>query len=282
MTTDGSVRENRHTRATCRRVSPDPLAGSLTRAAALQQELELRTDVPVGDDDWWRCHDLLSDRRRFSLWHRRLAAWLTRSHGTAPARTVSGYVLWWYLRVPAYVGALLLHHERRVPLLRPSELALRVASDGRPHPVGVALLGDSFYCLPLDPSAGRPEAVVVPDERALAAVYRARFIAHANAFVRAYRPLSPHGPRTLWAAATDALDSCLWWVGFQGGDEGAGVADAALVLDARHSPLTSASTLRRRTGDGTSAWTRRRESCCFTYLIPDNAECEGCPRTCPR
>ncbi|CAM3046262.1 (2Fe-2S)-binding protein [Saccharomonospora xinjiangensis] len=282
MTTDGSVRDTRHSDVMLRRVGSDMLASSLARVAALQHELELRTDVPTAGD-WWRCHDLLTDRTWFSRWHRRLADWLIEHHGAAPARTVSGYVLWWYLRLPAYVGALLLHHERRVPLLRPSELAFRISRDGRPDPVGVAVLGRSFYCLPLDPCAGRPEAVVVADERALAEMYRARFVAHAAAFVRAYRPLSPHGPRTLWAAATDAIDSCLWWAGVQGGDEGAGVADAALVLDARHEPLTSSSTLRRHTGEnGSAGWTRRRESCCFTYLLPGSTECETCPRTCPR
>ena len=29
-------------------------------------------------------------------------------------------------------------------------------------------------------------------------------------------------------------------------------------------------------------WTRRRESCCFSYLLPSADECDGCPRTCHR
>jgi ferric iron reductase protein FhuF len=154
----------------------------------------------------------------------------------------------------------------------------------------MAALGDAFHCLPSDPGSGRREATVVADERALAATLRAHYIAHAAQFVRAYAPISGLGRRMLWAAATDALDNSLWWAGRQGGTaeaEGSAVADAALVLESRFEPLTSASTLRiSQAGD--RGWTRRRESCCFSYLLfgeyllSGEPECEGCPRTSPK
>nr|WP_142002259.1 (2Fe-2S)-binding protein [Amycolatopsis cihanbeyliensis] len=244
----------------------------------LQSRIELRTGRP-GDGRWRRCCDLLETPYLFTRWRADLATWLSARHGVAPARTTASYVASWYLRVPAYVGALLLHHERRVPALRPEELTLRVAAEGRPNPDGVAVLGESFYCLPSDPGSALPEATVVADDRALAAVLRARYTAHAARFVQAYREVSPLGPRALWAAATDALDSCLWWAGLDGGDEGSGVADAALVLESRFAPLTSASTLCTVAAtDGHREWTRSRESCCFSYLLPERAECAGCPR----
>ncbi|HET6501174.1 MAG TPA: (2Fe-2S)-binding protein [Amycolatopsis sp.] len=233
---------------------------------------------PVAAATWLRCAGFLADPARFDLWRGLLAGWLADRFGTAPPRTTAGYVMSWYLYVPAYAGALLLHHERRVPSLRPAELAFRLGGD-RPHPDGIAVLGKEFFCLPGDPGATRAEATVVAGERALAAVLRARYLAHATRFVRVYGPGSGLGRRMLWAAATDALDNALWWAGRQGGDEGAGVADAALVLDARHEPLTSASTLRL---DSDRRWCRRRESCCFSYLLPGEAECAECPRTCPR
>ncbi|PRX50505.1 ferric iron reductase protein FhuF [Prauserella shujinwangii] len=274
MSIERSFRDARHTRADL-----DSLAGSLARVAGLQDRFELRTRPPEGAG-WQRCSDLLSDPRRFAAWRGRLAEWLSAEYGAAPSRTAAGYVMSWYLRVPAYLGALLLHHERRVPSLRPEELAVRIAPEGRPDPVGLAVLGESFHCLPLDPGSARPEATVVADDHALADVLRTRYVAHAARFVRAYGAVCPLGPRTLWAAATDALDSCLWWVGRQGGDEGSGVADAALVLRSRFPPLTAASTLRMATTDaGGRTWTRTRESCCFTYLLPGRAECDGCPRT---
>ncbi|WP_037322830.1 (2Fe-2S)-binding protein [Amycolatopsis thermoflava] len=244
--------------------------------AALQDRMEVRADLPA-TGGWQRCGDLLADPARFDVWRKLLGEWLRDGFGEAPERTTAGFVMSWYLHVPAFTGALLLHHERRVPMLRPGELAFRLCAD-RPHPEGVAVLGDEFYCLPGDPDADRPEATVVADERALAAALRARYTAHAAQFVQAYAPLSRLGRRMLWAAATDALDSTLWWAGLYAGDEEAGVADAQLVLDEHYPPLT-ASTRLRQTGDG---WARRRESCCFSYLLPEQPLCEGCPRTCRR
>ncbi len=260
----------------------DGLASSILRVGPLQDRGELRRDVPAG---WLRCADLLDEPGLFAEWRELLSEWLHAEHGEAPEQTAAGYVMTWYLHVPAYVGALLLHHERRVPSLKPEELAFGIGLD-RPHPAGMAVLGDDFYCLPTDPGSARPEATVVRDERTLAAVLRAHYLSHAARFVRAYAPGSRLGRRMLWAAATDALDNSLWWAGRQGGSaesEGAGVADAALVLDTRYPPLTSASTLRLAAGeDGHREWTRRRESCCFSYLLPTATECAGCPRTCSR
>lgn len=262
----------------------DGLAASLGRVEGLQSRGELRFDTSAGEG-WQRCADLLEEPGGFDRWRETLGQWLREHHGDSPSRTTAGYVMSWYLHVPAYVGALLLHHERRVPSLRPGELAFRLGED-RPHPVAMAVLGEEFYCLPTDPGSARPEATVVPDEHALAAVLRARYIAHAAEFVRAYAPGSRLGRRMLWAGATDALDNCLWWAGKQGGTaetEGAGVADAALVLGSRFEPLTSASTLRVVTdANGHREWTRRRESCCFSYLLQSEDVCDGCPRTCPK
>ncbi|VVJ22832.1 iron-sulfur protein [Amycolatopsis camponoti] len=246
----------------------DVLAPSLRR-------LDLRRDVPEG---WIRCSTALA--WSFDEWRTRLAGWLAREYGEAPPRTVDAYLVAWYLHIPAQVGALLLHHERRVPSLRPEDLAFRVGA-GQPYPDDLAVLADGFCCLPTDPASAAPGATVVRDERALAAVLRARYTAHAARFVQAYGPQSRFGRRTLWAAATDALENALWGAGRAGGTpeaEGAGVADAALVLDSRYPPLTSASTLHWVDG----GWTRRRESCCFSYLLPAEPECDGCPRTCAR
>ena len=260
----------------------DGLASSLLRVSTRQERGEIRADAPR---DWLRCADLLDDPALFDEWRELLGDWMDETYGEAPEQAKASYVMTWYLHVPAYVGALLLHHERRVPSLKPVELAFGLGED-RPHPDGMAVLGDAFYCLPTDPGSARPEATVVRDERALAAVLRAHYLAHAARFVRAYAPSTRLGRRTLWAAATDALDNSLWWAGRQGGTpeaEGAGVADAALVLDQRYEPLTSASTLRMATrADGHREWTRRRESCCFSYLLPSADECDGCPRTCHR
>lgn len=196
MSISSPHRDARHTRA-----DPDGLPGSLGRTANESTRIQIHADATGAG--WRRCSDLLADSAVFARWRRTLADWLSTEYhlsGPVPGRTTASYVMSWYLRAPAYAAALLLHHERRVPSLRPETLALRTAERGRPELVGVAVLDNSFCCLPLDPGAGRPEATVVADERQLAAVLRARYIAHAARFVRAFgrigRSATTHcGPR---------------------------------------------------------------------------------------
>lgn len=258
------------------------LAGSLARVSRLQNRVEALPRVPA-EARWVGCAELLADAGGFGTWRAELAGWLADTYGEAPERTTAGYVLSWYLFVPGYLAGLLFHHERRVPSLRPEELAFRAATP-RPHPDAVAVTSPEFVCLPDDPAAGTPHATVVGTEEALAAVLRGRFTAHAARFVAAFGPTVRFGRHTLWAAATDALDGALWLAGRYGGDEAAGVLDAALVLPDRVPPLTSASTLRPHvTETGDRGWTRRRESCCFHYLLAaGKGPCETCPRILPK
>lgn len=267
MTVEESVRETGHTGLrTC------PLTDSIGRVDAVQERVRL-TGETTGEG-WIRCSELLRAPHRFEDWWTTAGDWLRATYGEAPQRTTIAYVMSWYLRIPAYTGAAMLFHERRVPTLRPDRLALRIDTRGRPGAAEVAVLGSEFACLPGDPASGDPNATVVDDERALAHVLRTRYISHAAKFVRAYRSIAPMGTRTLWSAATDALDNCLWWAGRDCDDEGAGVADATLVLPSTFTPLTAPSTL--HVGD--HGWQRHRHSCCFTYLLPGREECTGCPR----
>lgn len=278
MTVDRFVRDSGHNGAPTAAGTGSPassassLAASVARVDAAQGRVHLTTEPDA--TGWIRCSELLTRPHTFASWWTSAAEWLAGTYGEAPRRTAIAYVMSWYLRIPAYVGAAMLFHERRVPSLHPEDLAVRLPSQGRPNPEAIAVLGDDIACLPLDPLRTEPQATVADDERALAGVLRARYTAHAARFVRAYRSIGPLGTRTLWAAATDALDDCLWWAGRDCGDEGAGVADATLVLESAFAPLTSPSTV-HATDEG---WQRDRQSCCFTYLLPGREECAGCPR----
>ncbi|EWC62133.1 iron-sulfur protein [Actinokineospora spheciospongiae] len=272
------------------RVRPDaldrrgPLADSLSRVNPRQARVELRYGLPGGAPRWTTCADFLDLPDGFDRWRSGLAGWLRAQYGDSPDRTTAGYVMSWYLTVPGYLAGLLFHHERRVPSLRPEDLAFRMA-EPRPHPDAIAVLNPNFACLPDDPAAGTAEATAVADERALAAVLRGRFAAHASRFADVFGPQVRFGRRMLWAAATDALDNALWLAGRYGGDEGAGVLDAALVLDDGPAPFTSGSTLRavHPADGGPVEWTRRRESCCFHYLLAaGQGTCSTCPRVCPK
>ena len=263
---------------------PGCLADSPARVDPRQARFELRYGLPESVSRWITCADFLALPDGFDRWRGGLATWLRSQYGDSPDRTTAGYVMSWYLTVPSYLAGLLFHHERRVPSLRPEDLAFRMA-EPRPHPDAIAVLAPAFVCLPDDPAAGTPEATVVADERALAAVLRGRFAAHATRFAEVFGPQVRFGKRMLWAAATDALDNALWLSGRYGGDEGAGVLDAALVLDDGPAPFTSASTLRavHPADGGPLEWTRRRESCCFHYLLDGGqGTCSTCPRVCPK
>lgn len=264
------------------------LPDSLARLDAGQGATELRFGEAGGSTaertrGWHRCSDMLRDQAGFEHWHGTLGKWLSEEFGEAPDRTVGGYVKAWYLQVPAFLGAVLFHHERRVPSLRPQDLAFRIATRGRPHPDAIALTNPGFACLPCDPAADAPEATVVASETALANLLRARVVAHAAQFIARYRPPAHFGRHAMWAAVTDALDVSLLKAGKLGGDEAAGVADATLVLPARIDPFTSASTAHTVCDDnGELGWTRRKESCCFKYLLTDGAgACKTCPRRSP-
>jgi hypothetical protein len=265
--------------------SDDDLARSVRLAAAAQQDVRLRHGLPTANSDsgWVRCADLLADPTAVTAWADRLTDWLHREYGEAPDRTVAGYLLSWYLTVPAQVGALLLHTARRVPGLGPTDLAVRFGAD-HPRPAEIAVLGTEFACLADDPGVSRPDATPVADVATLAAVLRERYAAHAGQFLAALRTALGHrvrlGRHTLWASATDALDGALWRIGQYCGNEAAGVADAALVLPAALPPFTSASTLRT---DSADVWTRRRQSCCFHFVLRSGlGPCATCPRVCDR
>ncbi len=232
----------------------------------------------VRGEHWHQCDHVLRDPDFFTAWRATIVARLSEQYSEVPDRTTAGYVLQWYLGVPAYAGALLFHFARRVPSLEPRRLAFRVEPQWCVE--AVALRTGTFWCLPDDPDAAHPDAVVVPDDAALGRVLRLQVIGHAARFLRAYGPTVRLGRRTLWAGVTDAIDTSLLQAGKARGDEAAGAADARLVLAERFAPLTSASTVRTVTDEhGCTYWTRQRGSCCFYYALP------GAPRacaTCPR
>jgi hypothetical protein len=166
-----------------------PLAESIAR---LDVGTEIRFGTPA--EDWTICSDLLAEPSRFDLWRKDLAEWMVEQYGESDDRATAGYIMGWYLHVPGYLAGLLFHTARRVPTLKPADLAFHIATDGRPHPDGLALLSDEFACLPDDPASNHPAATVVPNEAALASIVRARYAAHAAQFVASFGQVANCGP----------------------------------------------------------------------------------------
>jgi hypothetical protein len=131
-----------------------PLASSV---AAVDRSVAWMSFVleDVAGPGWLRCEQVLRDPDFFTGWRAAVARHLAERHGTVPDRTPAGYVLQWYLRIPAYTGAMLFHSARRVPALEPRRLAFRL------DPAEVettALRPGPFWCLPTDPDARHPTA----------------------------------------------------------------------------------------------------------------------------
>jgi hypothetical protein len=248
-----------------------PLAESIAR---LEAGAEIRFGTP--SPDWTTCSDLLAEPARFDLWRKDLAEWMVEQYGESDDRATAGYIMGWYLHIPGTIAGLLFHTARRVPTLKPADIAFRTNADGRPHPDGISVLSDEFACLPDDPASNHPAATVVANEAALAALLRARYAAHAAQFVASFGQVVRFGRRTLWAAATDMLEYGAWAAGRVCGDENGGVTDAALILPEKLDPFVSASTLHLTT----EGWKRKRNSCCFHYVLPEAEPCTACPRTC--
>lgn len=257
--------------------SRHPLAISVATVDVAVDWISFRlSDPPHGE--WISCAQALSDPPFFTQWRATVALQLAARHTSVPERTTAGYVLQWYLGIPAILGAMLFHSARRVPALQPEQLAFR-------HDPGwvrdVALRPGRFWCLPGDPDAGHPDAIVVADETELGAELRREVVSHATRFLHVYGPLVRIRHRALWAAVTDVLDTSLLLAGRAFGSAQAGVADARLVLARRFEPLTSASTTCSVRDDrGRLHWTRRRGSCCYYYALPGVEQpCATCPRT---
>lgn len=257
-----------------------------------------RVDPLVRDGhsaQWIECDEALSDPAFFPRWRASAAQQLAERHrhvsqspATAkaaevspaagvPEKTTGGYVLQWYLVIPAYLGALLFHSARRVAVLEPRHLRFRLDSATLRE---VALRPGRFWCLANDPDSGHPDAVPVPTESALGAVLRQQVIGHATRFLSVYGQQVRFGRRTKWATVTDVLDSGMLLAGRSFGSPQAGASDARLVLGSGEDPLTAPSTICEMTDDrGRTHWTRRRGSCCFLYAMPGiERPCASCPR----
>ncbi|MFD7985330.1 iron-sulfur protein [Kitasatospora indigofera] len=167
--------------------------------------------------------------------------------------------------------------ERRVPLLPPEALSLRRATGELTAEPG------AFFCLPQDPAAGLPGALVVPDEAALRERLRAALTEHFTPVLAVFRPEVRRGPRTLWACVTDAVVEGLWQVSALLGEEERAVdALRALLPDhagARTAPLLAGTGFGFEERDGSApVRTRTRAGCCLLYTVRPADSCTGCPR----
>ncbi|MCF3135081.1 (2Fe-2S)-binding protein [Streptomyces olivochromogenes] len=165
---------------------------------------------------------------------------------------------------------------RRVPRLPVTNVSYdRTAGRMAARPV-------SFACLPGDPAAALPGAVVVPDEEALRAEVRAAVAEHLEPVLAGFGPRMRRRGRALWGMATDELVEGLWYVArlLGGTEERRAVRELELLLPGATSPYVGSAAFREPAGpDGGAECTRDRVSCCMFYTLRPQDICASCPRT---
>ncbi|MFJ6843481.1 (2Fe-2S)-binding protein [Streptomyces griseoluteus] len=166
---------------------------------------------------------------------------------------------------------------RRVPRLPVADVAYH-RTEGR-----MTVRPGAFACLPDDPAAGLPEAVVVADEEALRAEVRAAVAEHLEPVLGGFGPRMRRRGRALWGMATDEIVEGLWYLAslFGEGEERRAMRELELLLPGTTRPYAGSAAFRELTGpDGAPLATRDRVSCCMFYTLRPEDTCATCPRTC--
>ncbi|MEU5599668.1 (2Fe-2S)-binding protein [Streptomyces sp. NPDC020298] len=164
---------------------------------------------------------------------------------------------------------------RRVPRLPVTEVSYDRTA-GR-----MAVRAASFACLPDDPAAALPGAVVVPDEEALRDRVRAAVAEHLEPVLAGFGPPMRRRGRALWGMATDELVEGLWYVAHLLGEQERAVRELELLLPGATRPYVGSAAFRTLAGpDGEPLPTRDRASCCMFYTLRPEDTCATCPRTC--
>ncbi|RPE39430.1 FhuF-like iron-sulfur protein [Streptomyces sp. Ag109_O5-1] len=139
----------------------------------------------------------------------------------------------------------------------------------------------SFACLPGDPAAALPGAVVVADEEALRAKVRSAVAEHLEPVLGGFGPRMRRRGRALWGMATDEIVEGLWYVAHLLDDEDRAVRELERLLPGATQPYVGSAAFRTLTGPaGEPLPTRDRVSCCMFYTVRPSDTCPTCPRTC--
>lgn len=260
-----------------------PAVATLHRIGEAMPHLDLRVYAGSGLDDlpegWARGDQLLADDDLLSWVVDTEVVAATHRYSASPRRDVAAYWVmqhYTYLLASLTVGAVV--DDDRVVRIQPSGFAF--ASPGDTSPVAAAPV--EFGCLPGDPDAGAPCAVVVLDRAGLYALARRWLVEHLTPVFAALRPHLRRGPRAAWANATDMVGSVIWLAsdGLVGTDRDAYAAEQFdLLFGGQVKPFTGVPQLvTLPVSSGASYTTKLRKDCCLYYTLDSADACFTCPR----
>ncbi|MET7641098.1 (2Fe-2S)-binding protein [Streptomyces sp. NPDC005438] len=163
---------------------------------------------------------------------------------------------------------------RRVPHLDADALSFHRGSGQ------LTVAVERFSCLPRDPAAGLPGALVVDDEEELRARVRSQVADQLAPVLDSFRVRTRRGTQALWGMVTDAMTEGLWYVGGLLDEEERAIQDAGRLLPGRTTPFRRGAAFRELAApDGRALTTRDRASCCLFYTLRPDDACVTCPRT---
>jgi hypothetical protein len=235
-----------------------------------------RVTVDAAGDGWFRLADRLADPAGLDAWYAAELAGTGRGH-----RDLAGALIVYRFSgslAELVVGPLL--EQRRVVLLRPDHLSLRLAENARIESLSVG--APVVAVLPDDPDAGRPGTVPAADEAALRRVAVDGVLAVFEPLAAAVRERAPFGLRGMWGTLADHLADVALRRARDQGDEGsdaeAAWATASALIDelAARQPLLRARPTRHRVAcPAGEALFATKGTCCLIYktnMPADRAE----------
>ncbi|GAA3377166.1 (2Fe-2S)-binding protein [Streptomyces sannanensis] len=261
-------------------VTAAPMADSYARLTEVFPGLRV-TELAAGEaapggDGWVAMADLAAGGSALDTYLARDGAQVLRDYGQrGRPDVIAGFGLHRYAWPACLLFTVPWFLHRRVPRLPVGDVFLQRAH-GR-----MAVRIRTFTCLPGDPAAALPEAVVVPDEEALRAELRAAVAEHLAPLLDAFRPRMRRGWRAVWGMATDETVESLWRIARLLGEERRALRELELLLPGAMKPYTGAPGFRELAGPhGEPLPTRDRFTCCLFYTLRPDDTCITCPRTC--
>jgi hypothetical protein len=252
---------------------PVLVADVLTPVTALLLSMFGTDDVPGlapglivhNDADWLPATTLVDGSRLPDLLDAAQRRWQASTHAAA-ALAWKGYSYW--LALPAVLGWASV---RRVPLLHPADVLVRLADDHTQPRLGLRP-SVTVAVLPTDPLARvrPPMARVVDDESALLAALRESLLdAHLAPMASAIQARAKLGSRTLRGSVSSGIAHGL----LRAADSlpGSSVQDIGTVL-----ATLGIEDLIELVPDRAGTPTVQRKTCCLAFTLPRPKICAGC------
>ncbi|MEL6407949.1 MAG: (2Fe-2S)-binding protein [Chloroflexota bacterium] len=253
------------------------------------ERVEAWTEQPVSigaadSPDWFSAMDLMpadSERLAQSLAKQAI------HHPQMEARTRASYFIGeysWYLPIVA-IGAYL--SERRVPNISPDNVLLRYntytwhheGESGEAERIEVRLLHGHFACLPDDPDADHPLALVMSDEAGLLGWLRSTLEAHLTPIVERLFEQTRLSRHAQWCLVADSCAAQFLHLGKQMADESRGKSQGLAFIKAEQSPMNNPKTsyVSLQYLDHIETF-RARGGCCRYYTVSETGKdyCTTC------